>query len=85
MAEKKTTKKVQAETKERKPRKSKEEIIKELDDKIAYHQRCIQTLTEKKDAAMQSSKKQQIKEVLSKAEKSGLSIEEIAEKLNIEL
>ena len=40
-----------AEKKTRKANRTKEQIIKEFDDKIAYHEKCIESLKAKKEEA----------------------------------
>ena len=76
-----------AENKNRKHNRTKEQIIKEFDDKIAYHEKCIKSLKAKKEEVLNPkvSPKQQLKAVLAKAEESGLSPEDIAKKLGISL
>ena len=76
-----------AEKKTRKANRTKEQIIKEFDDKIAYHEKCIESLKAKKEEVLtpKVSPKQQLKAVLAKAEESGLSPEDIAKKLGISL
>lgn len=76
-----------AEKKIRKANRTKEQIIKEFDDKIAYHEKCIESLKAKKEEVLNPkvSPKQQLKAVLAKAEESGLSPEDIAKKLGISL
>ena len=76
-----------AEKKTRKANRTKEQIIKEFDDKIAYHEKCIESLKAKKEEVLNPkvSPKQQLKAVLAKAEESGLSPEDIAKKLGISL
>ena len=75
------------ETKNRKPNRTKEQIIAEFDSKIAYHEKCIESLKAKKEEVLNPpvTPKQQLKAVLAKAEENGLSPEEIAKKLGIEL
>ena len=76
-----------AENKNRKPNRTKEQIIKEFDDKIAYHEKCIESLKVKKEEVLNPpvTPKQQLKEIMAKAEENGLTPEQIAEKLGISL
>ena len=69
-----------AEKETRKANRTKEQIIKEFDDKIAYHEKCIESLKAKKEEVLNPkvSPKQQLKAVLAKAEESGLSPEDIS-------
>lgn len=71
----------------RTPSKKPEEVIQEYDKKIAFHQDCIAKLEAKKQAALNppKSKNAQLKALLQKAQESGLSIEELAEKLGVTL
>lgn len=76
-----------AETKQR-VRRTTEQIVAEIDEKIAYHERCIETLKVKKaDALTPKARKKRAtaKNILDKAKENGLTMEEIAEKLGIEL
>ena len=75
------------ETKNRKPNRTKEQIISEFDAKIAYHEKCIESLKVKKEEVLNPkvTPKQQIKAIFAKAEEQGLSPEEIAAKLGITL
>lgn len=68
-------------------RRTKEEIAQALDDKILYHEKCIAAIREKKEELLKpkSSKKEKLKAVMEKAKKSGLTPEEIAEKLGFSL
>ena len=76
-----------SEKRTRKPNKTKEQIIAELEGKIAYHQNCIDNLKVKIEEVKnpKASPKKQIKAIFAKAEEQGLSPEEIAEKLGITL
>lgn len=76
-----------SETRTRQPNRSKEAIIKEIDKKIAYHEKCIETLKAKKEETLnpKMTAKQQLKAVLAKAEEQGISPEEIAKKLGVKL
>jgi uncharacterized coiled-coil protein SlyX len=68
-------------------RRSTEERIAEIDNKIAAHQASIQKLQEKKDAILnpkvRASKASKIKAVMNAAKESGMTPEEIAEKLGL--
>lgn len=68
-------------------RRTKEEIAQAYDEKISYHEKCIQALKEKKEELFKprASKKEKLKVVMEKAKKIGLSPEEIAEKLGFSL
>ena len=75
------------ETKNRKPNRTKEQIIAEFDSKIAYHEKCIASLKAKKEEVLNPpvTPKQQLKAVLAKAEEQGITPEQIAKKLGITL
>lgn len=68
-------------------RKSKQEMIDKLDKTIAYHENCIKNLKARKEEILnpKMTAKQQLKAVLAKAEEQGLSPEEIAKKLGVNL
>ena len=72
---------------EKKARRTKEDIVKEIDDKIEYHERCIVNLKQKKEDVLSPkvSKAAQAKLLLEKAEEKGLDLEEVAKKLGITL
>lgn len=72
---------------EKKTKKSKEDILKEIDDKIEYHERCIVNLKQKKEDILSPkiSKTAQAKLLLEKVEEKGLDLEEVAKKLGITL
>ena len=74
-----------AETKTRKPNRTKEQIVAEFDSKIAYHEKCIESLKTKKEEFLNPpvTPKQQLKAIFAKAEEQGLSPEDIAKKLGI--
>ena len=75
------------ETKNRKPNRTKEQIISEFDAKIAYHEKCIANLKGKIEEVKNpaANPKKQIKAIFAKAEENGMSPEEIAAKLGITL
>lgn len=79
------------ETKERKKsvRRSSEERIAEIDAKISTHKATIAKLEAKKESILHPkariSKSAQMKALLNKAKENGMTNEEIAEKLGIEL
>ena len=74
-----------ADTKNRKPNRTKEQIISEFDAKIAYHEKCIESLKAKKEEVLNPpvTPKQQLKAIFAQAEGKGLTPEEIAERLGI--
>ena len=74
-----------SEKRTRKPNKTKEQIIAELESKIAYHQTCIDNLKVKIEEVKnpKPNPKKQLKAIFAKAEEQGLSPEEIAERLGI--
>ena len=76
-----------AEKKTRKANRTKEQIIKEFDDKIAYHEKCIESLKVKKEEVLNPpiTPKQQLKSIMAKAEEQGITPEQIAKKLGINL
>lgn len=75
------------EVKNRRPNRTKEQIIAEFDSKIAYHEKCIESLKAKKEEVLNPpvTPKQQLKAIFAQAEERGLTPEEIAEKLGITL
>ena len=74
-------------TKNRKPNRTKEQIISEFDSKIAYHEKCIASLKVKKEEVLNPpfTPKQQLKSIMAKAEEQGITPEQIAKKLGINL
>lgn len=76
-----------AEKRTRKPNRTKEDVIAELEAKIAYHQTCIDNLKIKIEEVKnpKPNPKKQIKAIFAKAEEKGLTPEEIAKKLGIAL
>ncbi|MDO4481741.1 MAG: hypothetical protein Q4C14_03305 [Bacillota bacterium] len=76
-----------ADTKNRKPNRTKEQIISEFDSKIAYHEKCIASLKVKKEEVLNPpvTPKQQLKSIMAKAEEQGITPEQIAKKLGINL
>ena len=80
MAEGTTTKRV---------RRSAEERLADIDQKIKKHQESIKALEKKKQAVLRPKKKKSeaelSKEVLAKAKKAGLTAKDIAEKLGLPL
>lgn len=86
----KETKKAVEETEKRKvTRRTAEERLAILDSKIKSHKEAIEKLEAKKEAILhpkvRTSKAAQMKLLLNKAKESGMSNEEIAEKLGIKL
>lgn len=76
-----------AEKRVRGKNKEKEELIAEYEKKIKYHQDCIESLKVKIENVKnpKPNAKQQLKEIMAKAEENGLTPEQIAEKLGISL
>lgn len=76
-----------AEEKKKNVRREKKEIIADLDKKIAYHERLIVSLKEKKEAILNPvlTPKAQLKTLLDKANEKGISPEEMAKMLGISL
>ncbi len=74
-------------TEKKKVRRLAEERVPEIDSKIAAHKDAIKKLEEKKQAILNPkprlSKAQKVKLVIDKAKNSGMSVEEIAEKLGV--
>jgi hypothetical protein len=70
-------------------RRSAKERVAEIDAKIAAHQEAIEKLQEKRDAILNPkprlSKTAKMKAILDVAKKSGMTPEEIAEKLGVEI
>lgn len=77
---------VQEEQKKRQ-RKSKEELLKEINKKIEHHEKCLANLKKKKEDILNPkiSKAAQAKLLLEKVEEKGLDLEEVAKKLGITL
>lgn len=64
-------------------KKTKEEIIIEIDQKIAYHQGCIKTLEDKKKKLL--SPKPDARKIARLIKESGLTLEEIADRLGVRI
>ena len=68
-------------------RRSAEARVAEIDEKIAAHKDAIKKLEQRKNEILNPkprlSKSQKVKIVIDKAKDSGMSVEEIAEKLGI--
>lgn len=73
----------------KKPRRSIEERVSEIDKKIAFHQAAVRKLEEKKQSILnpkpRNSDASKMKALLFKAKEAGMSVDEIAEKLGFEL
>ncbi len=73
---------------ERKVRTSGERIA-EIDKKIVYHKDCISKLEKKKKAILEPKKRERkitsMNGLVNKAKKSGMTLEEMAEKLGIKI
>ncbi len=71
-------------------RRSAEERLAEIEEKIAYHKTHIEALNARKETLLHPqkrrrvSKKEQIAEIIKMANESGLSLPEIMEKLGLE-
>ena len=72
---------------ETRARRTKEEMIADIDKKIAFHKAHIEQLEAKKSSILNPKPRKNavIKTIISKATESGMSEQEIAEKLGIEL
>lgn len=68
-------------------RRSTKERVDEIDRKIVFHQKAIKALEEKKQTILTSpiNQRTMVNNILAKAEETGMSLNEIAEKLGIEL
>lgn len=68
-------------------RKSKEELLKEIESKIEHHEKCLANLKKKKEDILnpKARKAAQAKLLLEKVEEKGLDLEEVAKKLGITL
>lgn len=64
-------------------RRSPEELAREIDDKVAYHKYCIQKLETKKDNLFK--KKVPVSKVVKAAKEAGMTAEDIAEKLGVDI
>lgn len=63
-------------------RRTTDEIVAAIQKKIDYHTACIASLEKKKAAALMPSKGKQVKEAIQTALASGMTMEEIAARLN---
>ena len=63
--------------------KNQQDILSEFDKKIAYHERCIESLKQKKIEATLPSKKKQARELIALAFEKGMSIEDMTAKLGL--
>lgn len=69
-------------------RRSKEEIVAEIDAKIAYHKERISSLEEKKERTLNPKTRKKaltIKKVIDFVKAEGMSPEELARKLGLEI
>lgn len=69
-------------------RRTKDEIVKALDEKIQYHQSCIDKLNAKKEKTLAprgKTRRNSTATILKIAKESGMTSEEIAKKLGIKL
>jgi len=69
-------------------RRSKEEIVAEIDAKIAYHKERISSLEEKKERTLNPKTRKKvltIKKVIDFAKSEGMTPEELARKLGLEI
>lgn len=76
------------EVKKRNARRTKEEIVAEIDSKINHHKECIATLEAKKQAVLNPKPRKKVntmKNVLDKAKANGMKPEEVAKLLGISL
>lgn len=70
---------------EKRMRHSLEERIAEIDKKMVYHKNRIEKLEQKKESAIKAvNSKSSLKVIIEKARESGLSNEEIAQRLGVE-
>ena len=72
----------------KKTRRSKEELLSEIDKKIVYHREQMTKLEEKKERMSNPPPRKKTissKKIIDWAKANGFSIEEIAEKLNIDI
>ena len=68
--------------------RTKEEIIADYDMKIEYHKKCIEALEAKKQRTLnpvKKPKKPSMKNVIDLAKRRGLTIEQIVEKLGLNI
>lgn len=76
-----------SETEKKRIRRSPEARVAEIDNKIAAHKEAIKKLEQRKTEILNPkqhlTKAQKVKMVIDKAKKSGMSVEEIAEKLGV--
>lgn len=69
-------------------RRSKEELITEVDKKLAYYKERIAKLEEKKERLLNPPARKKTltsKKIIDAAKANGLTIEEIASKLNVDI
>ena len=76
-----------SDTEKKRIRRSAEARVAEIDEKIAAHKDAIKKLEQRKNEILNPkprlSKAQKVKIVIDKAKDSGMSVEEIAEKLGV--
>lgn len=78
-----------SESAKKRTRRSPEELVAEIDNKIAAHEEAVKKLKKRKADILNPkprlSKAQKMKRVIDKAKESGMTIDEIAEKLGVSL
>lgn len=76
-----------SDTEKKRIRRSAEARVAEIDNKIAAHKEAIKKLEQRKTEILNPkhrlTKAQKVKIVIDKAKKSGMSVDEIAEKLGV--
>lgn len=80
-----TKPKVEEVKKVRNPKRSREELLSIVEEKIAHHKECIAKLEKKREYYLQAKPSIQMRTVLKKAQEKGMSTEEIIEKLGLNL
>ena len=73
---------------EKRTRRTKEEIVFEIEKKIQYHKECIVALEQKKERTLNPKTRKKsltMKKILDFAKSEGMSIEDIAEKVGFKL
>lgn len=69
-------------------RRTKDDIVKEIDRKIEFHKEAISKLEMRKERVLNPKPRKArtgFKSIIDKAKKSGMTVEEVASKLGIEL
>lgn len=69
-------------------RRTKEELVAEVEKKINYHKECIVALEEKKERILNPKTRKKtltVKRILDYAKSEGMTLEQVAEKLGVNI